>query len=352
MKKYVSILLVVLLSLSMSFVGISCKEEAAEETTEEAAEETTEEAAPSEEEESVVAEEKPLYVMAVPWWGYDWADEYRRGMEIVNSTMDVEIIHKGDDAGDYENDLIEIKQGMAMGATGIFIQAGNNPNVGPTMEEYYNSGGIIILLNGTQTNDWPHNTSVGTDNFYYGYKQAIELGKVLGGKGKIGIISVTDMSTHISRTEGVKAGMAENYPDIEVIGPVMEEAGGIPACAQNISAFIAANEGINGLIATGSLGGSAYISVAKELGLEGISVICGDTGGEILDGVEQGYLYATLAQGFVSEVIYSVIAAENIRNETYNISTDDDAWGFDNSPKSISTALPLVTKDNLEYFRK
>jgi len=349
--KGIMLVMVILMIASLSLVG--CKdgatESVAEETVEEAeaTEEVTEE---SEEAAEVVAEEEELYIWSCGVWGLEVMIPYIWGGYTAAQELGVKFEHVGPEDWDTDKILAGLEAAIAKNPTGIlWVTLGIGEE--QLLTDYYNSGGMIAGMNGTNPGTYPQTLTVGTDNVYYGEEQARFVVDSLGEELKVAIMTLPEADNHIKRIAGVNS-VFDKYDGIEVVG-IVDQTSDQAGAAANASAFLAANPDIDAFVCTSALGGAAVGRAIKEAGLDpgSIFVIAGDMDQELLDLIDEGYVSASLAQSFAVETYYAILAMHTLKNSSVQVSNDDEAAGFLPTAANIITALPFITKDNLEYFQ-
>ena len=357
MKKVFLWAIMILFIFTMVIMGTSCKKAAptaevtttvVAETTEGEATTTTAAETTAAATESVVAASDELYIWSCYYWGIEVMKPYLWGGYVAAKELGVKFEYTGPTDGDADKTIAGLEAGLAKKPTGLlWLNIGMGDKL---VTDYYNSGGMIAGMNGT-TGPYPQTLTVGTDNVYYGAQQAQFVVDQRGEKLNIGVMTLPTADNHIKRMAGVNS-ILEKYPNIKTLG-IMDQTGDSTGAAQNASAFLAANPNVDAIICTSALGGAAVGRAIKEAGIEPgkIFVIAGDMDQELLDLIEEGYVSASLAQSFAVETYYAILAMHTIKNSSLHVSNDDKAVGFTAGPANIITALPFITKDNLQYFR-
>lgn len=349
-------ILVVSISLVLSFSISGCKVE--EEAAEDAAVESTEEAEVSEETEEmaeeVVASEEELYIMSSCVWGLDQLKPFMWGGYLAEKYWqergdNVKVQFAGPEGWDVDAILIALEASIAKNPTGImWIELGIGED--DLLTDYYNSGGMVVGINGSAGN-YPTTFILGTDNFDFGVQQAKKLIEILGEEFKVACGLAPDLEVHRTRLRGAQS-VFDEYPNIEFVGEIdqgvtMEEANA------NASAFITSHPDVNAYIGLVDNASAALGNALKELGFEpgDKTVIGGSKNTETLQHIEDGYIIASQEQSFIAEMFYSIAELHFIYNKVVSVSANDEEWGFLGAPKHSITALPWITKENLQLFR-
>lgn len=209
------------------------------------------------------------------------------------------------------------------------------------------SQGINIVGYGAATAEETEMFCVATDVEAAAKTACEEVIKAMGGKG--GILNVlealTDTNT-VKRQKGVNEAIAE-HDGVEL---VQEIAGmtSIDEAVEKITSALTANvQEINGIVCTGNATSSAAVQVlddyyARNPDADKIYLVCIDTPEDVMQGIEKGIVYGTIAQnifahGYIPLVILNMMGTEGYKQVegTY----------------FIDSGCVLVTKDNMDNFQ-
>lgn len=146
---------------------------------------------------------------------------------------------------------------------------------------------------------------VGTSNFSAGRSCARLVNEALPKGGKIAVLIVNSTKENvIDRKGSFQERIAQFSDDVEAGAPpkftvvgYYEDNGNDKKCAENIKDAISKNPDLACFVGMNAKHGPVLLRVLKDLGkLDKITLITFDTPDETLDGIEQGHIYATLAQ--------------------------------------------------------
>jgi ribose transport system substrate-binding protein len=142
--------------------------------------------------------------------------------------------------------------------------------------------------------------NIRTDNIKSGGFAATGLAKVLGGKGKVAVVSFSpDIPVQKDRVDGFKQLLAKKYPGIKVVSVVY---GGADAgkSATATSALLQANPDLNGIYATDTNDADGAASAIQAAGQRGkIKLVSYDATPQAVQGLKTG-----LFDGIVSQAPY------------------------------------------------
>ena len=357
MKRYFLIFLVAViiisLTLALSFVG--CKPEAVEEAVEEEAEEE----APAEEAEVVeVAKTTEIdrsgdhYVFVGTFMSLDYyVDYYRAANIIMKEWPGVKIDVLGPAEYDIEGTLSIIDQQVAKKVTGILTQPWGEDWL-PTLDNAVDSGIPVVFLGV----DFPQSKRLaycGTGNTKMGMVAGEWLAEKIGYKGKVAVMRNPVLANVTERYNGFMSIM-EKYPDIEVVAD-LDHKNDSNVGAQLIVGILQQHPDLAAVWGGDGISGPAVAMGIREAGLEKGSVIIvgADREDSLLAAIEDGEITATVVQGASLEFYYGVkILDAYVHNYGPQVSYDDAAAGVTLVPDVVNPKVNVVTKDNVQYFRR
>ncbi len=376
MKKTLILTLIVAFTVSMLFIGTSCKPEAApaEEAVEEVAEEAVEEVA----EEEIVEEWVPYYktadfqsyVEVEPASIYKPEDEMkvkpvdriteeavRIGVLGGQTNPFFDAVYAGVDAAKVElakhNCVVDwIIPGATFGS-GDYGEAINTlvakgyPGICTMI---FNEGMIPFVDGavdqGTVVGAWCVNSEeankalfyIGQDLYQGGVVAAEELAKIIGGKGEVAIITgFYALYGHELRRTGFVDTITEKYPDIKIVGTAENKDLADTAFTQ-VTDFITANPDLVAVYNTAG-GPTGVIEAIKQAGkTDQIKVVCFYVP-ELAPYLEAGECSVGIAQNAFAEGHDTVVRVFNYLME-----------GVVPPARTMWTDMFVVTPDTLQAF--
>lgn len=195
---------------------------------------------------------------------------------------------------------------------------------------------------------------VGTSNFAAGRACARLVNEAIPDGGKIAVLVVNETKENVIDRKGAfqeRIGQLSDdvvegaAPKFTVVG-YLEDNGSAEKCTQNIKDILNENRDLACVVGMNANHGPVLLQVLKDLGmLDKIKLVTFDTPEETLDGIEQGHIYATMAQdpfGFgyrsVSRIC-TLVHGDPL--EVPIVGRGSDYLGIE-----------VVRQDNLEEFRK
>lgn len=159
---------------------------------------------------------------------------------------------------------------------------------------------------------------VGENPYITGSIMATLFGKYMGGSGDIAVLTGSaDLSQFQSRKEGFLSGIAEKYPDINIIG-MYDFSDNIDIAYEISKKLITDTPGIKGIFANTTVGTVAIGRAIKDLNRIGsMTAISYDISDEILELLDCGALSVTVTQNPFAQGYYAVKLLHKVILEKY-----------------------------------
>ncbi len=145
----------------------------------------------------------------------------------------------------------------------------------PDLLKVQHAGTKIIFVDTSSANSAIGLSRISSDNEAGGKLAADTLGKLLGGKGTVAVISVAKgVSTTDARVAGFQAEMAAKFPGIKLLAEQNDDADSVGTATSFIEGDIAANPDLNGafaanvITAEGAASGIAHAGKTGKVKLE------------------------------------------------------------------------------------
>ena len=194
-------------------------------------------------------------------------------------------------------------------------------------------------------------TYIGTSQYDLGYEGAKKYAEMLGGKGKVAILTITGSDMFESRRKGFEDGFAE-YPDITVVGVGDTKADSTTAVSAAKDLAVK-NPDLNGFVCCDSTGAAGASTALSELGETGkVDVLGLDRNTDVLQMIQDGTITGSFAQNDISMSYWALVTLITEAHYDMPLTSDNKAAGVSVSPSYIYTSVNLITKDNVEYFLK
>jgi ribose transport system substrate-binding protein len=225
---------------------------------------------------------------------------------------------------------------------GIAISV-NEPKSVESVIKRAQKAGIKVLTYDSDSPKSGRSMYIGTSNESAGATMAETMGKALGGKGEVAIITGQLGAVNLNeRIAGIKQGLAK-YPDIKIV----ETQGTDDDLAKGVSVTettLRAHPQLKGIFGVSQVGGPAVAKVldTKEFGAKKgqLEVLAFDDLPDTVKGVKDGTIQGIMVQ---RPVTMGRLAVEHLVAQIQ---------GTETAPKDIDTGVTVVTKDNLGSYTK
>jgi len=184
---------------------------------------------------------------------------------------------------------------IAQGVTGIAI-APSDPNaLEATMKKAADAGIFVTTLDTPPIDGSVSLVYIGTNNFSAGKTGGETMAKLLPNGGKVGIGRGSDTALNaLQRTDGFLEGIKGTQ--ITALEPVNDKEDAATAL-QLAGSVISANPDLAGAFGVYAYNGPAWATAIKEANLVGkVKLVCFDATTDIINGIKEGVIDATVAQ--------------------------------------------------------
>ena len=234
---------------------------------------------------------------------------------------------------------------IAQGVTGIAI-APSDPNaLEPVMREAAEAGIIVTTLDTPPVEDSVSRVYIGTDNYAAGVIAGQIMVELLPEGGTVGIGRGSDTALNaLQRTDGFLEAIEGS--GIEALEPVNDREDAARAL-ELANSVLSANPELDGAFGVYAYNGPAWATAIKEAGRVGETrLVCFDATTDIINGIMEGVIDATVAQ---REYDMGYKSVELI----YRIATEGEEAAFEAMgvvDGVIDTGVDVITAENLiEY---
>jgi len=155
----------------------------------------------------------------------------------------------------------------------------------------------VVQFDAGCDSEYPKNISK-TDSLKAGALAAQHMAKLMGDKGKVGIVAHSQInSTGVERRDGFVNEMKQNHPNIQ-IADIQYGDGDHLKSADIAKAMIAANRDLTGLYGTNEGSAIGIVNAIKELALPAgkITVVGFDSGQTQIDAIKSGAMAGAITQ--------------------------------------------------------
>jgi ribose transport system substrate-binding protein len=190
---------------------------------------------------------------------------------------------------------------------------------------------------------------VGTGNLQAGYEGGKTLSKLIGGKGKVALMTKPGQSNLEERIAGYKKAFAES-PGVQLI-QIADTQSDPSVAAQAAASLLQKYPDLAGIGCVEAAGGSGAATAVNEAGKKGtLKIVSMDRGNEVLQAIKDGVISATVVQQTALMPFYALQILYNLKNHPMPISSDNVKANVSGVPAIVDTGVIIVDESNYQYF--
>jgi ribose transport system substrate-binding protein len=185
---------------------------------------------------------------------------------------------------------------IARGVDGIAISANDDAGLGAVIHEALRAGIKVITFDAPAPSSEAL-TYIGTDNESAGYEAGKRMARAMGGRGSLAVLQGGLGAANLNlRTRGLRRGLAEAGPRIEVVS-VVDEGGDFSESVNQTEALLRRFPGLNAIFSVSAEGSPAAAAVLKRQGRSGKVIVAGfDDLRDTLTGIRDGSIVFCVVQ--------------------------------------------------------
>ena len=314
------------------------------------AEPTAAPAAPAEPTAAPAAEpaKKKMYVEALALTNLPYFIDHRVGLEFAGKTLGADTKFLGPVDYDMTAMVNTMEQVMAENPDGMNV-IGFDPALKPAIDQIVDAGTPLVTLD-AEVYGSKRMTFLGTGNYNAGRVGAKMLANLIGGKGKVAVLTKVGQSNLEERLQGYKDEFAANFPDIEIVQVIDDQSDSAKA-ADGLKAVLQREPDLAGVGCVEAAGGVGAATASKELGLVGkLKIVSMDRDDGTLKFIQDGVIDASVAQKSALMTYYGTVLMDGLKYNPVPIVADNKAAGILPMPEAVDTGVVVINKDNAQYF--
>ena len=293
-------------------------------------------------------EERYILVTAnvnLPYW-----QEAEAGLRDIAKTTGVKVELTGPATFSPSEELAAFQQAVSQHPSGILVSVSDPQSFKGPIDAAISQGLPVICIDA----DDPESRRVlfiGTDNFRAGQDSGKRMADLLGGQGRILIITLSGQLNTDERERGVNE-VLKKYPGIKIAQTIDDK--GDPRNANDaVSALLQKKEKIDGIIGLEASGGSGAAEALHRLDMTGkIKIVAFDKDPQTLEGIERGWITATVVQKPYVMAFYGVRFLDDLHHNAVHEFKDWATAPTAPLPTFVDTGTAVVDSSNLAAFRK
>jgi ribose transport system substrate-binding protein len=292
--------------------------------------------------------EKYILVTAnanLPYW-----QEAQAGLNDAGKTMGVKVDVVGPATFSPSEELAAFQQAVASHPSGIMVSVTDPKIFNDPINAAITAGLPVIAIDA----DAPESRRVlfiGTDNFRAGQESGRNMANLVGGSGSVLIIGLAGQSNTEDRVRGVNEAL-KKFPGIKVIDTIDDK--GDPRNAYDaVSNLLQKKQKLDGIIALEATGGAGAADALHRMDMTGkIKILAFDKDPQTLDGVERGWITATVVQKPYVMAFYGVRFLDDLHHNVVHEFKDWATAPAGPLPVFVDTGTAVVDKSSLASFRQ
>ena len=290
-----------------------------------------------------------LYIEVSALGNLDYFYDHKMGMEMVGKELGVKTEYVGPAEYDMNAMVAAFEQAIAKKPSGLVI-VGFEPSLNAIVDKAVSQGIPVVTVDA----DLPGSKRmafVGTGNFNAGVVGGSKLASLVGGKGKVAIMLKPGQSNLEERVAGYKTALAK-FKDIQIV-QLVDTQSDPGVAAQAAAALLQKFPDLAGIACVEAAGGSGAATAVREAKKVGqVKIVAMDRGNEVLDGIKEGVISASVAQQTALMPYYAVQIMYNLNNSKVAITSDNKASGVLGIPAVVDTGAIVIDSSNYKYFKR
>jgi ribose transport system substrate-binding protein len=288
-----------------------------------------------------------LYVEVSALGSLDYFYDHKMGLQEAGKAMGVKTEYVGPAEYDMSAMITAFEQAIARKPAGIIV-VGFEPSLNAIVDKAVGAGINVVTVDA----DLPGSKRiafVGTGNLQAGYEGGKKLSQLIGGKGKVALMTKPGQSNLEERIAGYKKAFSESSGvELVQIADTQSDPG---VAAQAAASLLQKFPDLVGIGCVEAAGGSGAATAVKEAGKKGtVKIVSMDRGNEVLQAIKEGVISATVVQQTALMPFYALQILYNLNNNPIPISTDNEKAHVTGAPAVVDTGVIIVDQSNYEYF--
>jgi len=234
---------------------------------------------------------------------------------------------------------------IAQGVTGIAIAPSDPAALEPVIKKAVDAGIIVTTLDTPPVEDSISLVYIGTDNYAAGVKAGEAMNILVPNGGLVGIGRGSDTALNaLQRTQGFIDTI--HTPQIHTLSPFNDKEDATQAL-ELANSVLSVNPELTGAFGVYAYNGPAWATAIQETGrIDQTKLVCFDATTDIINGIKEGVIDATVAQrefdmGYKSVQLIYLIATQGQESAFSELGVIDGI---------IDTGVDLITQINLREY--
>ena len=290
-----------------------------------------------------------LYIEVSAMSAVSYFYDHKMGLQRAGEDFGVKTEYKGPPDWNMQAMIQAIELAVARKPAGIMV-VGFEESLNDAVNKAVDAGIPVVTLD----SDLPNSKRiafVGTGNYDAGYRGGLKLGELVGGKGKVAILTKVGQDNLEKRVQGYRDALA-TFPGVEVVR-VADTKSDVVLSAQAASSVLTAVPDLAGFGCVEAAGPAGAATAVKEAGLEGkVKIVAMDRDNDVLNYIKEGIINATVVQQTALMPYYGLMILYNLNHHDIPISSNNAVAGVTGVPRFIDTGTILVDRSNCHLFMR
>jgi ribose transport system substrate-binding protein len=289
-----------------------------------------------------------LYVEVSALGNLDYFYDHKLGMRLAGEALGVRTEYVGPAEYDMPAMITAFEQTLAKKDLKGIVVVGFEPALVPIINKAVEAGVPVVTVD-ADLPDSKRIAFVGTGNYKAGFEGGTKLANLIGGRGKVALMTKVGQSNLEERVRGYKDALGK-FGDISLVQIVDTQSDSVIA-AQVATAVLRKNPDLAGIGCVEAAGGIGAATAVKEAGLAGkVKIVAMDRGNDVLEEIGKGVISATVAQRTALMPFYAVQILYNLNNQNIPITVDNAKAGVAPVPSVVDTGVVIVDQSSYRYF--
>jgi ribose transport system substrate-binding protein len=293
-------------------------------------------------------EERYVLVAAnvnLPYW-----QEAAAGLTDIGKNAGVKVEMVGPVTLAPSEELTAFQQAVAQHPSGIMVSV-SDPKLFKDPIDHAILQGIPVIGIDADAPDSNRVLFIGTDNFRAGQDSGKRMATLLGGQGRVVIVTLAGQLNAEDRVRGVM-DVLKKYPGVQAVQTIDDKGDGRVAF-DAISALLQKKEKIDGIIALEATGGPGAADALHRMDMtEKIKIVAFDKDPQTLEGIDRKWITATVVQKPYVMAFYGVRFLDDLHHNVVHEFKDWATAPTAPLPTFVDTGTAVIDSTNLAAFQK
>ncbi|HXX15755.1 MAG TPA: substrate-binding domain-containing protein [Candidatus Eremiobacteraceae bacterium] len=281
----------------------------------------------------------------LPYW-----QEASAGLTDVGKNTGVKVELVGPNTFSPQDELNTFQQVVGQHPSGILVSV-SDPKIFKDPIDHAIMQGIPVICIDADAPDSKRVLFIGTDNFRAGEESGKRMATLLGGQGRVVVVTLPGQHNSEERVRGLNEAL-KKYPGIQITQTI-DDKGDSGVAADAISALLIKKEKIDGIICLEASGGEGSADALHRLDMTGkIKIVAFDKDPQTLDAIDRQWITATVVQKPYVMAFYGVRFLDDLHHNVVHEFKDWATAPTDPLPTFVDTGTAVIDATNLAAFRQ